>query len=245
MAEPALPLVKPMNGGGGGVPAPPSIKPRPVYRPQPPSKAPRRRGRLCTCCLWITFVVSALILLAAIAGGIFYLLYRPHRPTFTVSTFRLSALNVTASNQLASRLDLSITARNPNRKLVFSYDPISISASSNGVAIGNVSVLGFVQGTKNNTVLKTTVTTSGQRLDSPTASDLKKSNVPIEIDMETKVIIKIGALKTKKIPIGVSCSAINAAVPKTKGKKAVPAPEFSPDASCDVKMKIKIWKWTV
>lgn len=244
MAEPGFASAKPANGGG--IPPPPSIKPRPAYRPPAPSKAPRRRGRLCSCCLWLTFLISALILLAAIAGAIFYLIYRPHRPTFTISTLRLSAFNLTTSNQLATSLDLSITTRNPNRKLVFSYDPISISASSDGLPIGDGSVLGFVQGTKNTTVLKTTIATSGKRVDSSAASDLKKkSSVPIEIDLETKVIVKIGALKTKKITIRVTCGGINAAVPKSKGKKAKPAPEFSPDASCDVKMRIKIWKWTV
>ncbi|XP_039127473.1 uncharacterized protein LOC120263579 [Dioscorea cayenensis subsp. rotundata] len=95
-----------------------------------------RRGCCCVCYLSLTLVIVALILLGAIVGGVFYVLYHPHRPTFYVSSLRLSTLNLT-SNHLNSRINLSVTARNPNRKLVFIYDPITIAASSSGVDIGD------------------------------------------------------------------------------------------------------------
>ncbi|XP_039143618.1 NDR1/HIN1-like protein 13 [Dioscorea cayenensis subsp. rotundata] len=235
----------------GGPPSFPATKAqmygatRPAYRPQPLSKQRRRRSRrgcCCACCLWLMLVIVALILLAAIAGGVFYVLYRPQRPTFSVSSLRLSTLNLT-SNHLNSRIDLSVTARNPNRKLVFLYDPITIAASSSGIDIGDGSFPAFTHDTKNTTILKTALTSSSQSLDSSTASDLKKkTTIPLEIDLETKAGVKIGSLKTKKIGIQVSCTGINVAVPKSKGK---PSAADSPDASCKVKIRIKIWKWTV
>ncbi|KAJ0964564.1 hypothetical protein J5N97_025702 [Dioscorea zingiberensis] len=259
MADRVYPSAKPnphpppaaANGAAGGPPSFPATKAqmygatRPAYRPQPPSKQRRRRSRrscCCACCLWLTLVIVALILLAAIAGGVFYVLYRPHRPSFSVSSLRLSTLNLT-SNHLSSRIDLSVTARNPNRKLVFLYDPIYISASSNDVDVGDGSIPAFTHDTKNTTILKTTLSSSSQSLDSSIASDLKKkTTLPLEIDLETKAGVKIGSLKTKKIGIRVSCSGINVAVPKPKGKTPSAS---SPDASCKVKIRIKIWKWTV
>ncbi|XP_010915257.2 NDR1/HIN1-like protein 13 [Elaeis guineensis] len=234
--------------GGGGPPSFPATKAqaygatRPPYRPQPmKSRRRSRRGRCCTCCLWLTLILIALVLLAAIAGGIFYVLYRPRRPEFTVTSLRLAALNVTASNQLASRFDLSITARNPNKKLVYLYDPISVAISSGGVDVGDGSFPAFVQDTKSTTILKTTVSTSGESVDASAAADLKKkSKLPLEIDLDTKAGVKIGGLKTKKIGMKVHCEGFDAAVPK--GKTA-PSPS-SPDATCKVKLRIKIWKWT-
>ncbi|XP_008782538.1 NDR1/HIN1-like protein 13 [Phoenix dactylifera] len=254
MADRVFPSSKPNPqppqavNGSGGPPSFPTTKAqaygatRPRYRPQP--MKPRRRSSrscCCACCLWLTLILIALVLLAAIAGGVFYFLYRPRRPDFTVSSLRLAALNVTASNHLASRLDLSVTARNPNKKLVYLYDPISIAVSSGGVDVGDGSFPAFVHDTKNTTILKTTVSSSGESVDPSAAADLKKkSKLPLEIDLETKAGVKIGGLKTKKIGIKVHCEGIDVAVPK--GKTA-PSPS-SPDVMCKVKLRIKIWKWT-
>ncbi|XP_008793226.1 NDR1/HIN1-like protein 13 [Phoenix dactylifera] len=233
---------------GGGPPSFPATKAqayganRPSYRPQPMKPRRRsRRGCCCACCLWLALILIALVLLAAIAGGVFYVLYRPRRPDFTVTSLRLAALNVTASNHLASRLDLSVTARNPNKKLVYLYDPISISVSSGGVDVGDGSFPAFVHDTKNTTILRTTVSTSGESVDASAAADLKKkSKLPLEIDLETKAGVKIGGLKTKKMWIKVHCVGIDVAAPK--GKTA-PSPSH-PDATCQVRLRFKIWKWT-
>lgn len=235
-----------LNGAGGG-PAFPATKAqmygatRPAYRPQPP-KPRRRRGGCCSCCLWLTLILLALVFLAAIAGGIFYVIYRPQRPSFSVSALRLSALNVTAANALTSRLDVSVTARNPNRKLVYIYDPISIAVSTGGVGIGDGSFPAFVHEARNTTLLKASVTTSGQRLDSSTASDLKKkTSLPLQIQLETRAGVKVGSLKTKKIRVRVSCDGVNVSVPKGKSTPAA----SSSDATCKVKLRIKIWKWYI
>ncbi|MQL80234.1 hypothetical protein Taro_012688 [Colocasia esculenta] len=233
---------------GAGAPAFPATKAqmygaaRPAYRPQAPKRR-RGRGCCCCCCCWLTLLLVALILLAAIAGGVFYVLYRPHRPSFSVTSLRLSALNVTAANALTSRLDITVAARNPNKKLVFLYDTTSIAVSTGGVQIGDGSFPAFVHEAKNTTLLKASVTSSGQSLDSTAAADLKKkSSLPLEIQMETRAGVKVGSLKTKKIRIRVSCSGVSVAVPK--GKAAPPAAS-SPDASCKVELRIKIWKWYV
>ncbi|RRT31865.1 hypothetical protein B296_00055054 [Ensete ventricosum] len=211
------------------------------YRPQPPP--PRRRGCCCVCCLWLTLFLIALVFLAAIAAGVVYVLYRPQRPTFSVSSLRLVALNLSAADLLTSRLDLSVTARNPNRKLVFVYDDVAISASSGGVTIGEGTIPGFLQGTDNTTVLKTTVSSSGRSLDPTEASDLRKrKRYPLEIELDTKAGVKIGGFKSKRLGIRASCDGIEAMVAKGN---ATAAATTTGSAKCKVKLRIKIWNWTI
>ncbi|KAG2722704.1 hypothetical protein I3760_02G139100 [Carya illinoinensis] len=217
---------------------------RPAYRPQPHHRRRHGRSCWCSCCLWSTFTIILLLLLVAIAGAIFYLVYRPHRPSFSVTSLKLSYLNVTSST-LNSKLDLNINAKNPNKKLVFIYNPLIISIVSSDIDIGDGTVPSFVHGKKNTTLLKATITSSGRELDSASAATLKrgmKSNkgLPLKIKLDTKVKAKMGGIKTPKIGIRVSCDGIKATVPS--GKTAVTA--STSNAKCKVDIRIKIWKWT-
>ncbi|CAA7402919.1 unnamed protein product [Spirodela intermedia] len=260
MAERTYPPSKPVStngapngsaGGGGAGAAFPATKAqlygatRPVYRPQAPKAAPPRRRRggrgcCCCCCIWVTLILLAIIFLAAIAGGIFYVIYRPQRPSFSVSSLKLSTFNVTTADAVSSRLDLSVTARNPNKKLVFLYEPISISATTGDLAIGDGSFPAFVHEAKNTTVLKAEVASASQKLDSAAAADLrKKTSLPMQVLLETRAGVKVGSLKTKKMRIRVSCTAADVPVPKGK----TPSAASSPDVTCKVKLRLKIWKW--
>lgn len=235
------------NGNGNGNPAFPATKAqmynatRPVYRPQPRRS---RRSCCCSCCLWITFVILLLIVIAAIAGGVVYVLYRPHRPSFSVSSLHVSQFNLTSSDKLTTKFNFTISARNPNKKIVFFYDPVSVSFNSKDVDVGDGLIPAFTMGKKNTTMLRTTVSTTGQTVDDNSAlkSDLKsKKSLPLKIQLDTKVKAKIGSFKTKKVPIRVTCEGIKAAAPT--GKTATTA--TTSDAKCKVDLRIKIWKWTI
>lgn len=224
---------------------------RPPYRPQPKPRHRRGRGCCCCFCLWTTLVLVILILLVAIAGVVFWVLYRPHRPSFSVKALKITQFNITtpknSSPVLNSKLDLTLSARNPNNKIVFLYNPIFVSIKSNGVDIGNGSFPSFTHGKKNTTSIKALVTSGGRDLDSDSVkslnSDLKKtSGLPLELELETKVKVKIGSMKTKKVRIKVSCKGIEVTVPK--GKSSPSVMKASKDAKCKVNLKIKIWKWT-
>ncbi|XP_076881808.1 NDR1/HIN1-like protein 6 [Bidens hawaiensis] len=213
---------------------------RPVYRPQPR----RSRSICCSCCLWITFTIIILLLIAAAAGGVFYVLYRPHRPTFSVSSLHVSQFSLTASNKLSTKFNFTITARNPNKKISFYYDPVTVSFDSNGVDVGDGTVPAFTTAKKNTTVLRTVVSVTGQRVDdnSELKSDLKsKKSVPLKIQLDTKVKAKVGVFKSKKVPIRVTCDGLKAAAPARKTAATV----STADAECKVDLRIKIWKWTV
>ncbi|XP_077216694.1 late embryogenesis abundant (LEA) hydroxyproline-rich glycoprotein family [Tasmannia lanceolata] len=246
-SKPSNPPPQPQTQNVSSFPAPKSHlynTTRPTYRPQPKPR-PRRRNCCCLCFLWTILFFLALIFLAAIASAVIWVLYRPQRPSFSVSALRLSSFNLSSSH-LSSHLDLNISARNPNKKLIFFYDPISISVSSNSVDVGDGTFPSFIHGTKNTTVLIASISTVNRDLDSGSVSslqsDLKRNNgLPLEIELDTKVRVKMGGLKTMRVRIRVSCDGINAPVPKGKST----AMAVSSDLKCKVKLRIKIWKWEI
>ncbi|XP_031117841.1 calcium-dependent protein kinase 28-like [Ipomoea triloba] len=113
-----------------------------MYRPQP---LPRRHKRscCCSCCLWTTF----LVILAAIADSIFYVLYLPERPTFSVNSLHHSQFNLSATT-LTSKLNISVSAWNPNKKSHISTaqktPPLSKQQSPPQCKRGNVGSLSHV-----------------------------------------------------------------------------------------------------
>ncbi|CAN4089094.1 unnamed protein product [Withania somnifera] len=262
MADRVYPAAKPAaaaNGAvatpaaavkGGANPAFPANKAqlynatRPTYRPVPPPRRKHRRSCCCCCCLFITFFLVTIILLAAIAGAIFWVLYRPQRPSFSVSTLQVSQFNLN-STKLASKFNLTVIARNPNKKISFFYDPINISFHSDDVDIGDGSLPAFEHDTKGIITLKTLVSSTGKNLDDSAISNLRsklknKNSLPLEIKLDTKVKVKVGSLKTKKVGIRVKCDGIKITLPSGK----TPTKGNTSNGKCKVDLRIKIWKWT-
>ena len=251
MTDRVYPSAKPTNGAAAlvGNPSFPATKAqlynasRPAYRPQPPRRS--RRSCFCACCLWTTLTVLLLLLLAAVAGAVLWVLYRPHRPNFTLSSLQISQFNLTSSSKLTSKFNLTIVARNPNKKLKFFYDPIGVSITASGVPLGDGSIPAFVHFTKNTTTLRTIISSTGESVDSTQISILKsdlknKKSLPLKIQLDTKVRVKIGGFKTKKVRVRVRCDGVNAAVPTGK----TPSTASTANAKCKVDLRIKIWKWT-
>ncbi|MFS7980968.1 putative Late embryogenesis abundant protein, LEA_2 subgroup [Helianthus anomalus] len=208
------------------------------HRPQPHGNS--RRSCCCRFCLWLTFILLILIILAVVAGGILYVIYRPHRPSFTVSSLQISQFNVTSSYHLNSRFNFTVTARNPNKKIEFDFNPVSVSIDSKGSDVGDGSIPAFVMPKKNTTKLKAVVATSGRSVDDN--SDLKnKKSLPLSIHLDTKIKVKIGSLKTKRVPVRVICNGIRFTAPV--GKTVATA--STSGVKCKADLSIKIWKWTV
>ncbi|KAL5757485.1 hypothetical protein ACOSP7_020096 [Xanthoceras sorbifolium] len=260
MADRVYPSAKPATNGaaaGGGVvgggantnPAFPATKAqiygaaRPAYRPQPRR---HRRSCCCSCCIWTTITVLLIVLLVAAAGVVLYFIYRPHRPTFSVSSLKVATLNLTSSSTLVAAINLNVTAKNPNKKVVYYYDPIAVSVTTDDdIAVGDDSFPAFTHRTKNTTLLKFAIKSSGGALDDASASKLRsdlrsRNGVPLKIKLETKVKAKMGALKTPKIRIRVTCEGVKATAPT--GKSATTA--STANAKCKVDWRVKIWKWT-
>ncbi|KAK6914750.1 Late embryogenesis abundant protein, LEA_2 subgroup [Dillenia turbinata] len=257
MAERVYPSAKP-NGtattttatatanGTATFPAAKSQFYRPAYRPQPPPRRRYRRSCCCRFCLCTTLIVLFLLLIIGIAGVVFYVLYRPHRPDFSVSSLQISQFNLSSSSsQLNTSFNLTISAYNPNKKIVFFYKPISVSVFADGISVGNGNFPAFTHYQKNTTILRSVISSKGQSLDSSSASTLKsdlktKNGLPLKIQLETRVKAKIGAVKTRKVGIRVTCDGIQASAPTGKS----PATASKDNMKCSVDFRVKIWKWT-
>ncbi|XP_057458001.1 NDR1/HIN1-like protein 6 [Lotus japonicus] len=219
---------------------------RPAYRPQPLHRRTRRRC-FCTFCFWLILIILILLLIIGGAGVAFYLLYRPHHPTFSVTSLKLSYLNLTSSSTLSSKFDLTVAATNPNKKnIAFSYLPTSITILSGDVDVGDGTIPTFHHGKKNTTLLKSSISSSGHELDADAAKKLKasmksKNGLPLKVKLDTKVKATMGKLKTPRVGIRVSCDGIRVTLPT--GKK--PATASTSNAKCNVDVRFKIWKWTV
>ncbi|KAG5225456.1 NDR1/HIN1 protein [Salix suchowensis] len=232
---------------------------RPPYRPQPHTRRHRSRsGRnICCCfCFWTILTVLLLLLLAVITGAALYILYKPHRPTFTITSLRIHRLNLTASadssvSHLSTLFNLTIISMNPNSHLSLDYEPFTVSAISdgNGVFLGNGSLPAFSLSKKNQTSFRNVVVSASNDLDvdalNSLRSDLKKKksadgSVMLKIEMDTKAKMKMGGLKTKKVGIRVTCDGIEGSIPKGK----TPSVAVTTKSKCQADLRIKIWRWT-
>ncbi|PSR91315.1 Late embryogenesis abundant protein, LEA-14 protein [Actinidia chinensis var. chinensis] len=223
------------------------------YRPQPNHSRRRHRSQrscVCLCCFWSFLLVAVLILLAAIAGCAVYVLYSPRRPAFSVAALRISRFNLSTNaaddtTRLTAALNLTISAKNPNKKIIYTYDPISITALSNQVLIANGSFPFFTSAPQNTTIIRSSLSIASELVDADLVkglrSDLKRKNgLDLKILMDTKVVVKMEKLKSKKLGIRVTCDGIHGTVPKGKS----PSIASITDAKCKVDLRIKIWKWT-
>ncbi|KAK4792578.1 hypothetical protein SAY86_023013 [Trapa natans] len=246
---------------GTAAPPPPPGKTQ-LYRPYRPNSASQHRRRYrrrcrctaCCCCFWTILALLILLLLTATAGVAFYILYRPHRPEFSIMALRTKALNLTidpsaASSHLSTSFNLTLSSWNPNSHyFTFFYDPFDVTFLSGVVPVGNSSLPAFVSGPKNQTVFKSViVSASSSDLDTDSVkslrSDLRRARgIPLIIHMDTKMKVKAGGkLQSKKVGIRVVCNGIKGVV-APKGKS--PAVAALDSSQCKVDLRIKIWKFT-
>ncbi|PQM32587.1 NDR1/HIN1-like protein 2 [Prunus yedoensis var. nudiflora] len=225
---------------------PGNIRPQPQYNRRTQEQLPLQ---LLLLLLLVHPHHLSLASLTAIAGAAVYILYRPHRPEFTLTSVRIAKLNLTTSSDLSTShlttlFNLTLSTKNPNNHLTFSYEPFALSLSSSDVQIGNGSIPAFTSGTKNSTFFRSILSTS-QDLDVESVKSLrsdlrKKTGVALKLQMDTKVKVAMGKLKSKKVGIRVTCEGIKGAVPKGKS----PSVASVANSKCKVDLRIKIWKWT-
>ncbi|KVH95082.1 NDR1/HIN1-like protein 13 [Cynara cardunculus var. scolymus] len=231
-------------------------RPNPIHNQRNPRRR-SRRGCFCLCCFWSVLIIILLLLIATVAGCILYLLYHPHRPTFSIAALKISEFNLTTTaddtTRLTSRLNLTISTRNPNKKIIFYYDPIAITCLSDETQIANGSFANpFVSNPNNITIIRSSLYSNSLLLDTETVnhmrSDLKKkSGLPLKILLDTEAQVKIESIKTKKVGIRIKCEGIHSLIPKGGGGKSRNSSSVSAivsAAKCKLDLRVKIWKWT-
>ncbi|KAL5074493.1 hypothetical protein RYX36_013477 [Vicia faba] len=91
----------------------------PVRHSQPPKKK-----RSCCCrFLCCTFTILLVLIIAiSITIGTLYLVFRPKLPKYSVDRLRIAQFNLSDNNNLFVTFDVTVTARNPNKKIGIYYN---------------------------------------------------------------------------------------------------------------------------
>ncbi|XP_074293962.1 NDR1/HIN1-like protein 13 [Silene latifolia] len=219
--------------------------PVPRYRPRPlPThrddldRHPRRRRRQCCTCkcffltiLWVILITIAFLLLAAVTAAVFYFVYNPKPPSFTLSSFKIAQFNLTSPTQFNAntKFNLSLTTTNPNGKIKFYYSPIKLTLITHqNIVIGQGKFPSFIHDVKNNTMLFTTITnnvTIDDALFGKLQNDMKKKNgrvMNLLVKIDAKLAVKIGdKVNVKNVGLKVNCGVIKIHGSKNNGKFSV------------------------
>ncbi|KAJ9178458.1 hypothetical protein P3X46_010337 [Hevea brasiliensis] len=190
-----------------------------VYRVPPPENAKRyaklsgkkpRRSACCCCFCWFLGLLVALILLACIAAGVLYLVFRPEAPKYSVDSVSIKGFNLSSSDPLSPEFDVTVKADNPNDKIGIDYRTgSSVNVYYNDVRLCNGKLPVFYQPSNNVTVFVMALKGSGIELTSAARKALvngvNKANLPFNLKLRAPVKIKVGSVKTWTITIKVNC----------------------------------------
>ncbi|KAJ3668996.1 hypothetical protein LUZ60_010946 [Juncus effusus] len=194
-----------------------------VFKTPPPENArlqkiyaarmKNKRNRSCFCIFrYLCSVILILVLVIAIAAGVFYLIYKPTIPKYTLSNLTVKNMNLSSSNTFtfSPEFDATVTAENSNSKIGIDYKGGSdINVYYDNVKFADGSWPEFYQPAKNVTVLVLPIKGSGIKLSVPMrdkmVSDEKNGNVPLNLNMKVPVRIKVAQFSTWTINVFVSC----------------------------------------
>ncbi|CAK7337347.1 unnamed protein product, partial [Dovyalis caffra] len=138
--------------------------------------------------------------------------YPPFQRTipFSIDSLQITRFNLSNNSSLSAAFDVTITARNPNKKVGIYYEGGShISVWYTGTNLCQGSLPKFYQGHRNTTVLN--VLLSGQTNDGNTLlTSLQQQQqqtgiIPLNLRATQPVRIKLGKLKLMKVKFRVRC----------------------------------------
>ncbi|KAL2316939.1 hypothetical protein Fmac_030815 [Flemingia macrophylla] len=192
-----------------------------IYRVPPPENARRydqytrrkhRQNRCCRCLCWLVGLVAVFVVLLGIAAGVFYLVFRPEAPNYTIENIAIRGINLTSASSAAISPEFNVTVKadNPNNKIGIHYlKDSSAEVFYNDVRLCNGALPAFYQPSNNVTVFGTALKGNGIVLRSDDQRALvesqTKQKVPLTVRIRAPVKIKVGSVKTWKITVKVDC----------------------------------------
>ncbi|KAL4299579.1 hypothetical protein S245_058997 [Arachis hypogaea] len=181
--------------------------------PPPPPPARNRRSRRGCCCKFLCWFISILLIVVVAIGatvGILYLVFRPKLPKYSINEIGVTRFDLSNNDSLSVTFNLTITARNPNKRIGIDYRGGShISAYYNGTKLCDGSLPKFYQGHHNTTVLNIPLSGEAENataLENSLTQQLQQSgSIPLRLKAKQPVRIKFGKLKLFKITFRVRC----------------------------------------
>ncbi|CAM6111844.1 unnamed protein product [Calypogeia fissa] len=172
------------------------------------------KGRCCMTSLCSTGIT--LIVIIGIGILIFWLYVQPKSPHYTIGNVRITGLDpkaVAAAQKTGSvntTTTFALEIRNPNKRIGYYYDTVSVNVAILGVQVGNGELPSFFQGHDNITFLTDNLKSGPLSMIELTQTGVlsatQAGQVPLDFKVDVNANVKIGSWKTPKFKIDISCS---------------------------------------
>lgn len=175
---------------------------------------PQRRKKHCChrCICWTLGLLTLLLVVVGATAGIIYLVFQPKLPKYSVENLRVSDLTLNFDLSLSARFNVRIIADNPNKKIGIYYEKGSrLSVWYKDTNLCQGSIPKFYQGHQNKTSLDVALTGRnqyGRTLLDALQEQQQNGMIPLDLNINVPVSIKLGGLKLRKVRILGSCTLI-------------------------------------
>ncbi|XP_022727929.1 NDR1/HIN1-like protein 6 [Durio zibethinus] len=178
------------------------------------SKTPKKRSCCCRCLCWTVSLLLLLIVILGIIVGILFLVFRPKLPKYSIDSLEITQFNLSSvDSSLSATFDVTITARNPNKRIGIYYEGGSrLTVWYTETKLCEGSIPKFYQGHRNTTML--VLPLSGQiqngtgLLTTLQQQQQETGNIPLRLRVKQPVRIKLGKLKLMKMKFSVRCRLV-------------------------------------
>lgn len=162
-------------------------------------------------------ILCTLLLILLILGGLLvligWLIYKPHKPNFSLVGAAIYELNVTSPPYMSTTMQFTVLARNPNRRVKLDYDQFSALVYYKGQPITPPVVLPpLLQETKSTVILPPVIRGASVPVSVEVANGLLMDEiygvVALRLVLMGKMRYKAGIIKTKHYGIYVKCDML-------------------------------------
>ncbi|EEF38598.1 conserved hypothetical protein [Ricinus communis] len=209
----------PYSGPVTGYPAPTSQHPFPNGNPYapPPTNLYYYNHQTPTPLYRTTLlrrIIAAIIVATVLFFTIFlicWLVIRPHRPQFHITSFSISNFNISASSQrLTANWNARFQVYNPNKKLKISYDNIVCSLLLKSELLSQTRIPPLYQDTKNLTSLDASFSALDTYVDDRVLKDINaaRPTLAFNVRLMADVGFKVGGFRARHRLLRVWCDNV-------------------------------------
>ncbi|KAK6646204.1 hypothetical protein PHAVU_L001637 [Phaseolus vulgaris] len=172
----------------------------------------RREPSRCGCCCFLCWLISIIIVLAVLLGaatGVFYLVFQPEAPAYTIQRVAVKGVNLTSS-AFSPEFDVVVRAYNGNDKIGIYYEEgSSVAMFYNDARLCDGVFPAFYQPSNNVTLLEALLKGNDVELMVSDQTGLVMAvtdrSVPLKLELQVAAKIKVGSVTTWKISVRVEC----------------------------------------
>ncbi|CAA7396844.1 unnamed protein product [Spirodela intermedia] len=161
-------------------------------------------------------IISIVVFLAfGFATLVLWLVLRPNLPLFAISSASVSSFNVSGGQQFSAKFNLSISVRNPNRKMGILYDKIEARVLYQSETLSETSLAPFYLEKENSTVVPASFESVAKYLEANACDGIARSRssnggvVVFRATFVSWVRFRSGTWTTRKHLLRVFCDNVS------------------------------------